>query len=173
MTVSHVVVLWPLTTSMQRESVRRGFGISHQKVVLQTDIASRTAHGYTELTIVPLSRDLRTIHLHARCDIHSVTVAVAPGADTIRADFVHHDATQAVAVSDATDVHLHPELKRRLFAAAAEADEGELSIAIPQAFDLHPVSVLSLYMYYMLIMYSPRRQSMCRVSTVACSTACG
>lgn len=158
---------------MQRESVRRGFGISHQKVVLQTDIASRTAHGYTELTIVPLSRELRTIHLHARCDIHAVTVAVAPGADTIRADFIHHDATQAVAVSDATDVHLHPELKRRLFAAAAEADEGELSIAIPTTFALHPVSPLSVCACTLLTVCSPRRQSMCRVSATAHSATCG
>ncbi|KAG9096358.1 hypothetical protein FRC06_008750 [Ceratobasidium sp. 370] len=123
---------------MQRESVRRGFGISHQKVILQTDIGSRSAHGYTELTIVPLSRELRTIHLHARCDIHNVSVAAAPGAETTKADFIHHDPTQAVTVSDATDVHLYPELKRRLFAAAAEADEGELSIAIPTGFALHP-----------------------------------
>ncbi|KAG8762864.1 hypothetical protein FRC12_008808 [Ceratobasidium sp. 428] len=125
---------------MQRESVRRGFGISHQKVVLHTDIGSRSAHGYTELTIVPLSRELKTLHLHARCDIHNVSVAAAPGAESIKADFVHHDPTQTVAVSDATDVHLYPELKRRLFGAAAEADEGELSITIPNGFALHPVS---------------------------------
>ncbi|KAG8714750.1 hypothetical protein FRC11_007261 [Ceratobasidium sp. 423] len=123
---------------MQRESVRRGFGISHQKVVLQADIGRKTAHGYTELTIVPLSRDLRTLHLHARCDIHNVSVCVAPGSETIRADFVHQDPARAVTVSDPTDVHLHPELKRKLFAAGAEADEGELSIAIPPSFSLHP-----------------------------------
>ncbi|GAB1524178.1 hypothetical protein RhiTH_007331 [Rhizoctonia solani] len=123
---------------MQRESVRRGFGISHQKVVLQVDIGKKTAHGYTELTVVPLSRDLRTLHLHARCDVHNVSVCVAPGSESIQADFVHTDPTQAVTVSDTTDVHLHPELKRKLFAAGAEADEGELSIAIPPSFSLHP-----------------------------------
>ncbi|KAG8708250.1 hypothetical protein FRC09_001362 [Ceratobasidium sp. 395] len=88
--------------------------------------------------IIPLSRELKTIHLHARCDIHGVSVAAAPGAESTKADFVHHDPTQTVAVSDATDVHLYPELKRRLFGAAAEADEGELSIAIPNGFALHP-----------------------------------
>ncbi|KAF8753692.1 Peptidase family M1 domain [Rhizoctonia solani] len=81
---------------MQRESVRRGFGISHQKVVLQVDIGKKTAHGYTELTVVPLSRDLRTLHLHARCDVHNVSVCVAPGSESIQADFVHTDPTQAV-----------------------------------------------------------------------------
>ena len=30
-----------------------------------------------------------------------------------------------------TDVHAHPELKRKLYSALAEGDEGELSIAIP------------------------------------------
>lgn len=153
----HVIVLCEdkrlKSTSMQRESVRRGFGISHQKVVLQVDIGGKTAHGYTELTIVPLSRDLRTIHLHARCDIHSVGVSVAPGTDTVRADFVHHDPTQ-ISVSDPTDVHIHPELKRKLFAAEAEADEGELSVAIPQSFSLHPVSLDScdnMYYLYLLV----------------------
>lgn len=116
--------------------------------MLQTDIGTRTAHGYTELTVVPLSRELKTIHLHARCDVHAVSVAAAPGAETTKADFVHHDPTQTVAVSDATDVHLYPELKRRLFGAAAEADEGELSIAIPAAFPLHPVGTLRALMAF-------------------------
>lgn len=74
-----------------------------------------------------------------------MSVTAAPGAETIKADFIHHDPTQTVSVSDATDVHLYPELKRKLFGAAAEADEGELSIAIPEGFALHPVSRISIH----------------------------
>ncbi|TFK56505.1 hypothetical protein OE88DRAFT_1689584 [Heliocybe sulcata] len=110
---------------MQREFMRRGYSISHQKVVLEIDF-SGGAWGYTELTIVPVTKDLKTIHLHSRqCYIHSVTVASYP------ADFIHHDPLSSLSVSDPRDIHNHPELKRKVYSALAEGDEGELSIAIP------------------------------------------
>ncbi|TBU50053.1 hypothetical protein BD309DRAFT_996445 [Dichomitus squalens] len=126
---------------MQREHIRRGFSIyvdltwrdvytSHQKVVLEVDFTGKL-WGYTEITVVPTSKDLKTIHLHARqCDIHSVTVASHP------ADFVHSDPLATLSVSDATDVHHHPELKRKVYSALQEGDEGELSIAIPKEVSL-------------------------------------
>ncbi|PIL31521.1 hypothetical protein GSI_06223 [Ganoderma sinense ZZ0214-1] len=116
---------------MQREHIRRGFSIYvHQKVVLEVDFTGKL-WGYTEITVVPTSKDLKTIHLHARqCDIHSVTVASHP------ADFVHSDPIANLTVSDATDVHHHPELKRKVYSALQEGDEGELSIAIPKEVSL-------------------------------------
>ena len=48
------------------------------------------------------------------------------------ADFVYSDPIVNLSVSDATDVHHHPELKRKVYAALQESDEGELSIAIPK-----------------------------------------
>ncbi|KZT72927.1 hypothetical protein DAEQUDRAFT_685309 [Daedalea quercina L-15889] len=115
---------------MQREHVRRGFTISHQKVVLEIDF-SGSLWGYTELTVVPESKDLKTLHLHSRqCTIHSVTVASHP------ADFVYHDPLANLNISNAQDVHLHPELKRKVYSAIAEGDEGELSIAIPKEVSL-------------------------------------
>ena len=41
-----------------------------------------------------------------------------------------------LSVSDATDVHHHPELKRKVYSALQEGDEGELSIAIPKEVSL-------------------------------------
>lgn len=58
-------------------------------------------------------------------DIESVSVASYP------ADFVHHDPTVNLDVSDATDFHTYPEVKRRYYSALAESAEGELVIAIP------------------------------------------
>ncbi|KAL4251521.1 Transcription initiation factor TFIID subunit 2 [Abortiporus biennis] len=112
---------------MQREHLRRGFTIYvHQKVVLEIDF-SGSIWGYTELTVVPQTKDLRTIHLHSRqCTIHSVTVA------SHSADFVHHDPLANISISNPQDCHNHLELKRKLYSALAEGDEGELSIAIPR-----------------------------------------
>jgi hypothetical protein len=39
---------------------------------------------------VPLSRDLKMIHLYACYDVHSVIVAIALGAETTRVIFVRH-----------------------------------------------------------------------------------
>ena len=49
-----------------------------------------------------------------------------------RAEFVQYDPLANLAISNPQDVHTHPELKRKLYSALAEADEGELSIAIPK-----------------------------------------
>ncbi|KAJ6623113.1 hypothetical protein B0H10DRAFT_2011228 [Mycena sp. CBHHK59/15] len=119
----------------QREQTRRGFSISHQKVVLEIDF-SGCLWGYTEITIVPTSKELRTINLHSRqCTIQSVTVA------SRQADFTHHDPLVNITVgapNEPLDCHRHPELKRKLYSALQESDEGELSIAIPLEVTLKP-----------------------------------
>jgi hypothetical protein len=58
--------------------------------------------------------------------IQSVTVASYP------AEFVHYDAVANLNVSNPADCHRFSELKRKLYSALAEGDEGELSIAIPK-----------------------------------------
>ncbi|KAF9055881.1 hypothetical protein BJ165DRAFT_1336062, partial [Panaeolus papilionaceus] len=106
---------------------------SHQKVVLEIDF-SGSLWGYTEITIIPTSSELRTIHLHSRqCAIHQVTVGGHP------ADFTHHDPLSSINMggpSEAADCHRHPELKRKVYSALQECDEGELSIAIPAEVSL-------------------------------------
>lgn len=62
--------------------------------------------------------------------IHSVTVASHP------ADFVYYDPLANLNISNPLDCHNHPELKRKLYSALAEGDEGELSIAIPKEVSL-------------------------------------
>lgn len=63
---------------------------------------------------------------HLPAVIQSVTVASYP------ADFVHYDAVANLNVSNPSDCHRFSELKRKLYSALAEGDEGELSIAIPK-----------------------------------------
>ena len=62
--------------------------------------------------------------------IHSVTVA------SHQAEFVHHDPLAHVNISTPQDCHTYPELKRKLYSALTEGDEGELSIAIPKEVSL-------------------------------------
>ena len=51
--------------------------------------------------------------------IHNVTVAQE------QADFVHYDPLANLSTSKGNDVHAHPELKRKLYSALAEGDEGK------------------------------------------------
>jgi transcription initiation factor TFIID subunit 2 len=66
------------------------------------------------------------------CDctaIHSVTVAGHP------AEFTHHDPLTHINMggpAEAQDCHRHAELKRKIYSALQESDEGELSIAVPR-----------------------------------------
>lgn len=63
------------------------------------------------------------LHLNLTA-VHSVSVASHP------AEFVHSDPLSNLSVSP--DCHNHSELKRKIYSALAESDEGELSIAIPK-----------------------------------------
>lgn len=67
-------------------------------------------------------------------DIESVHVASYP------AEFVHYDPVVNLNVSDPTDFHTYPEVKRKYYSALAEGDEGELSIAIPPEVPIKHVS---------------------------------
>jgi transcription initiation factor TFIID subunit 2 len=65
--------------------------------------------------------------------IHSVTVG------SHQTEFTQHDPLANITISgsnDPQDCHNHPELKRKLYSALAEGDEGELSIAIPKEVPL-------------------------------------
>ncbi|KIK70503.1 hypothetical protein GYMLUDRAFT_32530 [Collybiopsis luxurians FD-317 M1] len=120
-------------TNSQREYIRRGFSISHQKVVLEIDFGG-SLWGYTEITITPATSELKTILLHSRqCTIHSVHVGSHP------AEFVHNDPLSNLTNGiPEPDCHRHPELKRKLYSALQEGDEGELAIAIPKEVSLKP-----------------------------------
>ncbi|KAI5120798.1 hypothetical protein M0805_002425 [Coniferiporia weirii] len=107
---------------------------SHQKVVLEIDF-SGLLFGYTELTIQPTTKDLKTLFLHSRqCNITAVQV----GGYNVQ-DWACYDPLFNIVSSDITDCHRHPELKRKLYSSFAECDEGELAIPIPRQ-----VSVKSL-----------------------------
>ncbi|PPQ63820.1 hypothetical protein CVT24_009770, partial [Panaeolus cyanescens] len=124
--------------------------------------------GYTEITIIPTSSELRTIHLHSRqCTIHQVTVGGHP------ADFTHHDPLANINMggpSEAADCHRHPELKRKVYSALQESDEGELSIAIPSEVSLKPSGHPSSGFHYGNDVATPEPQTPGGVSAHSTST---
>ncbi|KAL9933347.1 hypothetical protein V8E36_008065 [Tilletia maclaganii] len=112
----------------------RGFTLTHQRIDLELSFAHASAAGYTELQITPTDEHLRSIHLHAR-QLNITHVSVQGKS----ADYSYRDLLKGLTLSDPTDVHRYPELKRKLYVAAAEGNGGELSILLPTGVRPEPI----------------------------------
>ncbi|GAA5975739.1 hypothetical protein JCM10908_005265 [Rhodotorula pacifica] len=106
----------------------KGFAITNQKVSISIGLNGRI-NGYTELTIVPTEGDLRTVWLHARslsilgCSLRLPTIVPLA---------YSHLPPALPALTQPENIHTYPEMKRQIWRADHEGDEGELGIAIPQ-----------------------------------------
>ncbi|KAF5392476.1 hypothetical protein D9757_002262 [Collybiopsis confluens] len=93
-----------------------------------------SSHERTEDHFASLSSIYVLLLLNPRATaVHSVHVGGHP------AEFVHNDPLFNLThgISE-PDCHRHPELKRKLYSALQESDEGELAIAIPKEVSLKP-----------------------------------
>ena len=77
--------------------------------------------------------ELRLRLLDLLAVIEAVTVA------SHKAEFSHNDPLTSMTITK--DCHAHPELKRKLYAALTEGEEGELAIGIPGQVSLKQVSL--------------------------------
>ncbi|KAI7963119.1 hypothetical protein MJO28_001213 [Puccinia striiformis f. sp. tritici] len=103
----------------------RAFSVSHQRVILDIQLDG-TINGITEITILPLSIELNTVHLHSsNCTITSIyhPQPVEP------LDFILNQP-EPVKIPDPNSVRQFPEAKRRLFERINEKETGELAISI-------------------------------------------
>lgn len=128
----------------------RGFQLSHQKVALQVDLHSGLLSGFTELTLLPSSPDLKLIYLNFRQGVVKAVTLFSPNrpvpsappaassstpnaaapVPSVQAPFSHNDPLALLTLSNPKDPHIYPEAKRKAFAAYTEAEGGELAIRI-------------------------------------------
>ena len=121
----------------------RGFVLNGQRVVLDLDFAgSVKATAY--LTIKPTNVRLSTVFLHAAPCLRITAVHLSgPNIDdplpALPASFSHYNPLLGLKdLGDGTplnpnlpdSIQRHPEIKRKLWAAMAEKDEGELAIDV-------------------------------------------
>ncbi|KAJ1914217.1 hypothetical protein IWQ60_008893 [Tieghemiomyces parasiticus] len=115
-----------------------GITVDHQKVVLDIDLPHRTVRGYTNITAYPQSGTVRLARLHCRHQVRITAVNV----NGVNAEFRHTDAYENLRQRVAREydtISGHRELSRGLQTARKEADEGELTIVIPDGVDLVPI----------------------------------
>ncbi|GAA5910197.1 hypothetical protein JCM8208_006756 [Rhodotorula glutinis] len=105
----------------------KGFVITNQKVSIAVGLNGRI-NGFTELTIVPNLPDLKTVWLHAR----SLTILGASlRLPTVVPLAFTHLPPAAPSLTQPDNIHTYPEMKRHIWRADNEGEEGELGIAIP------------------------------------------
>ncbi|WAR52569.1 hypothetical protein PtB15_1B1012 [Puccinia triticina] len=106
----------------------RAFSVSHQRIILDISLAEPAIKAITEITILPLSADLATVHLHsAHCTIQAIYHPSQPENEPL--PFILNQPS-SVRIPDPNSVKQFPEAKRRLFERINEKETGELAIQI-------------------------------------------
>lgn len=107
----------------------RGFTVAHQKVCVHADVRRRALRGWTELTVVPTSLDLRAVVLDARrmrvehCEINGEA-----------ASFEHLDPlSEPHATPNSWDVHYYDMYARKLGPLIRSQPPGELTVHFPES----------------------------------------
>lgn len=121
-----------------------GFIVSHQEVKLEVDFATQRVKGWTQLTILPLTRDLKEIRIDARqCNIGDNDVQV----NRKNATFEYEDPMELMDVPEQWDwsVHQHKLMQERIdpLVRPMRAD-GALVITIPKAVRVEEVNPMSV-----------------------------
>ncbi|KAK4696234.1 transcription initiation factor TFIID subunit 2, partial [Phenoliferia sp. Uapishka_3] len=113
--------------SHEEMPLTKGYLVSHQKVSINVALNGKIS-GFTELTIIPTAPDLKVIWLHAR-DLNIISASLRIPTN-IPLDFSHLPPAPP-GLTEPTNIHTYPELKRAVWRATSEGEEGELGIGIP------------------------------------------
>jgi transcription initiation factor TFIID subunit 2 len=120
-----------------------GFVVSHQKVFLDIDFSTQSLTGRSEITILPQTKDLRTIKVDARqCVILANTVMVN---DRV-ADFIYEDPMKALEIPKqfAWGPEQYDMQRDRLKPLTENAAaEGALAVTIPKYVEIEEVEPFS------------------------------
>ncbi|KAM5506995.1 Transcription initiation factor TFIID subunit 2 [Microsporum canis] len=113
-----------------------GYSVSHQKVELDIDLASRSLKGKTEITIHPHHKDLKLVHLNFRQgQLKRITV----GGKTATSKYVDPYETLQLY-----GVQYHRKLSSKLDALSKTPPEPELVITIPKAVRIEELDPFSI-----------------------------
>ena len=118
---------------------RLGFSVSHQKVHLDIDLATRKLRGTTEITISPHSADLKTIRLNCRqCHLNRLSVNGKPSAS-----MTYTDPFKQAKLRWRADVHQYHMLQERLEAHTKVPPDYELVVNLPKSIKIQELDPFS------------------------------
>ncbi|KAK4051913.1 hypothetical protein OIV83_002618 [Microbotryomycetes sp. JL201] len=106
----------------------KGFIVVGQKVSINVGL-NGSIRGYTEITIAPTVPDLKTVWLNAR-SMNVTGVSLRSGEASTPLAHSHLPPSPPV-LTNTSDIHTYPEMKRAMWRGALEGEEGELGIGLP------------------------------------------
>ncbi|KAI9648839.1 Transcription initiation factor TFIID subunit 2 [Ciborinia camelliae] len=125
------------------ESAGYGFIVIHQKVELEIDFSTKTLRGKTELQILPQTKELQTIHIHARqCSIPQNEVLVNGHV----ASFSYEDPHKKLDVPEyySWDAESHKMQENRVkFMSSNNKLAGTMEIELPDSVKIEEVDPFS------------------------------
>ncbi|KAJ8058146.1 hypothetical protein OCU04_013003 [Sclerotinia nivalis] len=120
-----------------------GFIVVHQKVELEVDFSTKTLRGKTEIQILPQTKELQTIHIHARqCSIPQKQVLV----NGRIASFSYEDPHKKLEVPDyfSWDTESHKMQSDRIkFMTSDNKLAGTIEIELPDSVKIEEVDPFS------------------------------
>jgi transcription initiation factor TFIID subunit 2 len=114
------------------------FSVIQQEVELDVDFRTRQVSGWTELTIEPHSKDLRSIKLCSRgIAVRNVTVEGKHPAAAVQ----YFDPYNGLRVRETYTVHQHHQIRENIDAALKDPPEPNLIITLPKQVRVRQVSM--------------------------------
>jgi transcription initiation factor TFIID subunit 2 len=118
-----------------------GFTITHQKVFLDLDLRARKLKGKTEITIAPLSTELKTVRLNCRqAQITKLSIGGRP-----TSGMAHMDPYKSIPLPWHATAHQYHMLQEKVDGQEKEHIRGEpeLHISVPKSVRLQKVDPLT------------------------------
>ncbi len=116
----------------------RDFSVFSQKLELDLDFPTKSLIGKTELVILPLSKELRTIRLNCRqCTITRLTVEGKP------ATWKYQDPYQRLRAHSSFGVHQHHLFRVKIESQLNDPPEEELVFNLPRGIRVQEISPFS------------------------------
>lgn len=115
-----------------------GYTVSHQKLELEIDFATRSMKGKTKITILPTHKDLKTIRLHCRqCVLKRININGR--GPTIK----YQDPYSKLSMHSQAGVHQHQMLRQKIAPQVKEPPEEELVVNLPKSVPIEELDPLS------------------------------
>ena len=112
-----------------------GFSVAHQKVSLDIDLLGRRIQGRTEITINPLSSELKTIRLS--CRQAKITRASFSPKSYNSSTLSYEDPYARLQLPYQADVHQYHRLQERLEKQLKVPSQAELEITVPKSIKIY------------------------------------
>ena len=114
-----------------------GFFVSHQKLELDIDFATKTLRGKTEIIVHPTRKELKVLRLNCRqCVLKRLNINGKP--PTIK----YQEPYDQFRIPGETNVHQYHQLRQKLSAQLKEPPEEELTINLPKSVRIEDVDPL-------------------------------